>query len=187
MNTPGSRQHRPWRTLSSELVLDNRWARVRRDICELPNGHIIPDYYYWEGGDFAQVFALTASNQILLIRQYRQAIKQVVLELPGGLLDPADPDPLQTARRELEEETGYTSQNWTRLGALSLSASKSTMRAHAFLAQNVTPSSATTHELTEDLEIVLVSLDEFHQLVSTGAINDACSIAITHMALAAIR
>jgi ADP-ribose pyrophosphatase len=61
----------PWRILETKLVLDSRWARVRLDSCELASGLTIPDYYYWEGGDFAQVFALTQSGEVLLTRQYK--------------------------------------------------------------------------------------------------------------------
>src|SRR5437899_611317 len=101
----GRRIH-PWRVKESRLVLDNRWAKVRLDSCELPNGTLVPDYYYWEGGDFAQVFAITARNEVVLTRQYKHGVKEIVVELPAGLVGHGE-TPLAAAQRELLEETGY--------------------------------------------------------------------------------
>ena len=81
-----------WQTKDSVLVLDNRWAKVRRDICLLPDGTEIDGYYYWEGGHFAQIFALTAEDQVVLVRQYRHGVKEVNIELPAGLIDAYDPE-----------------------------------------------------------------------------------------------
>ena len=81
--------------------------QVRRDARELPGGKVVDDYYYWDGSDFAQVFALSAGSQVLLVRQYKHAVKEVTLELPAGLIAPGE-SAIDCACRELLEETGYT-------------------------------------------------------------------------------
>ena len=74
-----------WQIKDSVLVLDNQWAKVRRDVCLLPDGTEIDGYYYWEGGHFAQVFALTPDDQAILVSQYRHGVREINIELPAGL------------------------------------------------------------------------------------------------------
>src|ERR1700733_14757048 len=93
---------KPWHILKSKLVFDNRWAKIRLDECELPNGQVVPNYYYWEGGDFAQVFALTTANEVILTRQYKHGVKEIVTELPAGLID-SNETSIAAAKRELRE------------------------------------------------------------------------------------
>src|SRR4051812_21387285 len=114
---------RPWRVLKSELAFENKWAKIRHDECELPGGQIVEDYYYWEGGDFSQVFALTLDREVVLTRQYKHGVKEVVLELPAGMIS-SNELPLVTAKRELQEETGYTAKDWIPLGELNVSSAK---------------------------------------------------------------
>jgi len=95
----------PWRVLKSALVLDNAWARVRKDRCALPNGTVIQDYYYWEGGDFAITFAVTEQEEVLLVRQYRHGPREVVVEIAGRLINTEKESPMEAAQRELLEET----------------------------------------------------------------------------------
>ena len=95
---------RPWKILSSKHVYPN----VRIDHCELPDGQVIEGFVL-EYHDWATVVALTPDNQVVMERQYRHGIQKILLELPGGVIDDSDASPLEAARRELLEETGYTS------------------------------------------------------------------------------
>ena len=177
------RNMQPWRILNSEFVLNNHWAKVRKDSCETANGLLIPDYYYWEGGDFAQIFALTENDDVLLTRQYKHGVKEVALELPAGLIDPSDESPLAAAKRELSEETGYTGGEWTSLGELNISSAKATTRASAFLARNVIPTGQQKLDPNEDIVCLRVCLGELIRLISDGAIHDTPSIAVAFLAL----
>ncbi|HWG20070.1 MAG TPA: NUDIX hydrolase [Terracidiphilus sp.] len=172
-----------WRVQESELVLNNRWAKVRRDSCELANGVLIPDYYYWEGGDFAVVFALTVNGEVLLTRQYKHGVREITLELPAGLIDAEDESPLMAAHRELREETGYAAGEWSSLGTLNVSSAKATTRAYIFLACEVTAAGAQSLDQNEEIECLEVSLEEFRRLVLCGSIHDASSIAAGFLAL----
>lgn len=178
---------RPWQVQRTQLVLDNPWARVRCDTCELPNGTIVPDYYYREGGDFAQVFAVTASDEVVLTRQYKHGVKEVVIELPAGLIDPSDATPLAAAQRELREETGYTAESWAHLGQLNVSSAKASTRASAFLAKSAKKTSEPSPDPNEAIEVSLATIDEFLDFISRGTIHDVNSIAVAFLALQALR
>ena len=161
----------PWETLSTELVLDNRWMQVRRDAARLPNGLYVPDYYYVDGGDFTQVFAVTAAAEVLLVRQYKYPLRQVVLELPAGGLDPGDASPLEGAQRELREETGYGGGQWTLLGALHTSSGKANTKSYAYLATGVQALGEQALDPTEDIEVVKVPLTEALSFVSVSTMQ----------------
>jgi ADP-ribose pyrophosphatase len=172
-----------WQVQNSELVLNHRWAKVRRDTCILPNGFEVDDYYYWEGGDFAQVFALTPESQVILVRQYKHGVREIVLELPAGMIDADDTNPLATAQRELLEETGFEASEWQQLGTLNVSSAKSTAHAYPFLAQNAHRTREADLDDNEAIEVMLCSIPELLDLITRGDIRDSNSIAACLLAL----
>ena len=172
-----------WHVRRSRLVLDNSWAKVRCDTCELPDGSTIDEYYYWEGGDFAQVFALTGDEKVVLTRQYKHAVKEVVLELPAGLIVGDLEAPLAAAKRELQEETGFVAGHWLDLGPLNVSSAKSTTRAYAFFAQEAKRISNQQLDVNEQIDVLVVPIDELLQMIRDGQIRDVNSIAITFLVL----
>src|SRR3954467_11441870 len=102
-----------WEVLSSQELLRAGFFRLRSDRCKLPDQRIMPHYYVMEFNDWANVVALTDDNQMILVQQYRHATKEVHLEIPGGGVDPRKGEtPMQAAARELQEETGFTSENF---------------------------------------------------------------------------
>ena len=176
----------PWRVRETQLVFDNRWAKVRRDTCELPDGRPVPDYHYWEGNDFAQVFALTDESRVVLVRQYKHAVKEIVLELPAGLISPEDEAPLATARRELLEETGFGAGEWQALGRLNVSSAKATTRAYPFLATRALRVAEPRPDENEQIEVVLATIPDLMDLISAGEIRDSNSIACSLLSLRAL-
>lgn len=172
-----------WQVTRSDLVLDKKWARVRRDTCVTPSGTTVDDYYYWEGGDFAQAFTLTDDGRVVLVRQYKHAVKDVVLELPAGLVPVEGENPLQTARRELLEETGFAASQWGHLGTLNVSSAKATTQAYLFLATHARPIGDPTPDENEDLESLLVTIPDLLDFITAGQIRDASSVACCLLAL----
>jgi 8-oxo-dGTP pyrophosphatase MutT (NUDIX family) len=172
-----------WQVASSKLVLDNQWARVRKDDCLLPNGIRIADYYYWEGGSFAQVFALTLDESVVFVRQYKHGVKEVVLELPAGMISASDRDPLTTARRELREETGFDAEEWNALGTLNVSSAKADTRAFPFLARTARQVAQPEPDATEDIEVVLIPIAGLITHIRQGEIRDSNSLATCLLAL----
>ena len=143
---------RPWETLSSEYVLDVRWLRVRRDVCRLPDGGLVDDYYLWEGRDWVAVFALTTEGEVLLVRQYRHAVAELVWELPGGVLDEGE-GVIPAALRELQEETGYVAEHAEQLARMAVDPPKVTFSNHLVLAQGCRPAGGQALDRTEEIEL----------------------------------
>jgi ADP-ribose pyrophosphatase len=182
-NDTGIGRIRPWKVLQSELVLDNAWAKVRRDTCQLPDDGVVPDYYYWEGGDFAQIFALSRNNDVILTRQYKHGVKEVVIELPAGLINDDTETPLAAAQRELREETGYTTEHWMNLGMLNVSSAKASTRAHIFLASQAVKTVEPHVDPTEVIEVLLLNREKLIELVDCLEIRDSNSLAAIFLAL----
>lgn len=98
----------PWKVLSTQQIIDTPYLKIRMEKVEVPNGPIIPDYYIIENRGWVGVVPLTEDGRFLINKQYKHGIGLEVLEFPAGAIDPHEVDPLETARRELMEETGYS-------------------------------------------------------------------------------
>ncbi|MGB3295922.1 MAG: NUDIX hydrolase [Phormidesmis sp.] len=164
-----------WTTLSSKLVFDHRWYRLRQDTVALPNGQIVDDYFVSLRPDIATVLPITADGQIVFVRQYRHGIGKILLELPAGTFDLAE-EPLAVAQRELSEETGYVAQNWEVIATFYNNPVKQNNRIHLFKAQPVWPTGQQQLDSTEDIEIVLKPAAAVPALIASGEICVAGTI-----------
>ena len=125
---------RPWRTLASRTLLQDRWIDVRADECETAGGAAISPYYVLTYPDWVHVVALTPENHLVLVEQYRHAAGVVCLEPPGGAVDSTDAGPIDAGRRELREETGFAAADWRHVASLYANPAIQTNRTHTVLA-----------------------------------------------------
>jgi ADP-ribose pyrophosphatase len=117
------------------------------------------------------VLPLVTSDQVLLIRNYRLAVQQTLLELPAGTLEPGE-DPREAALRELEEETGYRAESMQPLHSFWMSPGILQERMHLFVAQGLTRG-VSRLEAGEQIEPLIVSWPEVLELIRSGSIQDA--------------
>ena len=128
----------PWRVVSSRSVIADRWIDVRADDCMTAGGKSISPYYVLRYPDWVHMVALTPDHRLVLVEQYRHGAGLIVLELPGGAIDPADPDPEAAGRRELLEETGFTATHWRSVSSFYANPATHTNRVHTVLATGCT-------------------------------------------------
>jgi ADP-ribose pyrophosphatase len=121
------------------------------------------------------VVALDAENNIILEKQYRTPVGMVITEIPAGKLDPGE-EPLTCAKRELEEETGYTAESFTLLTSLMPSPAICDEIIHIYLAENLSEGKTDPDE-DEQLLIEKIPLLKAKKAVLDGVINDGKSIA----------
>jgi ADP-ribose pyrophosphatase len=157
-----------WTVTHSRYVLTDRWLSVRADSCRTTAGQVVEPYYVFEDPDWVNIVALTDAQEVILVRQYRHGIGKTVLELPGGTIDPQDPSPLEAARRELLEETGYPSQHSHRWGGLSATPATHNNQTHGFLATGCSKVASPRLDESEELEVILKPAGELLQLVRGG-------------------
>lgn len=119
---------------------------------------------------------VTPAGELVLIRQYRFTARGRILEFPAGTLE-ADETPEDTIQREIQEETGYTSDRWQKLGEYFMAPGYSDEIIYAFLAQEVQLlESPPARDPDEDLEVVLMSPAAVEKAIHTGELGDAKSI-----------
>ena len=160
-----------WKTIKSEELLKTFHVSVKKDMVELPDGAVIEDFYTVTIPDAAMVCALTTDGSVLLKTEYRYAIGDDVIECPAGMFDENEKDPLAVAKRELLEETGYTSAAWTYLGETLESTSKLTNRMHLFLARDCVKVATQKLDENEHLELLKVPFETAVGMVMDGRIN----------------
>ena len=159
-----------WKTIKTEVIVNDYHATVKKNTVQLPDGVIIEDFYTITIPDAAMVVAITEDGSILLKSEYRYACRESVIECPAGMIEPGE-EPFAAAKRELLEETGYTSTDWTYLGYTWESTSKLTNKMHLFVAGNATPTTSQHLDLNEHLEVMKVSFKDAVDMVMEGKIN----------------
>lgn len=166
-----------WQRLHSEVVFDTPYFNIRKDVCRLPSGREIDDYYVSQMSDVALVVAITKQHDIVLVEQYKHGIGDICLEIPGGFCEPESDNPLHDAQRELLEETGYVSDEWHMLTRVASSPTRSNNRIHIFLALNVQQQHEQSLDPNEHINIRLKSQHDILAAIRERRLGGVDSIA----------
>lgn len=160
------------KTIHSQTIFTGKVISLKVDDVTLPNGATSKREIINHPGAVA-VIAITENNKILLVEQYRKALERSIIEIPAGKLEQGE-EPIVTARRELEEETGYTSNDLKYIQTFATSPGFADEVIHLFVAKNLKKLEVPV-ELDEDefVELMEVTLEEAEAMVSDGKIYDA--------------
>jgi ADP-ribose pyrophosphatase len=176
----------PWRTRSRRTVLDlSPWLSVEERSVELPDGRVIDDWPWVESREFANVVAVTEEGLFLLFRQTKYAVEGTTLGPVGGYLDPGE-DPLDAARRELLEETGYEATEWTSLGRYVVDGNRGCGVGHLYLARGARKVAEPNADGLEDQELLLLTRQAVEDALVAGGLDVLSWAAALALALLAL-
>ncbi|MEO8795565.1 MAG: NUDIX hydrolase [Daejeonella sp.] len=161
-----------WKLLDSKYIFKDSWATLRSDTCRMPSGNIINPYYVLEYPDWVNAVALTDDNQVIMIKQYRHAAGEVILEIPGGCIDKGE-KPEEAVKRELLEETGYEFDNIEFLSSLYANPATGNNKTHCFLATGGKKVQEQELDGGEEIVVELISLERLKQLLLENEIGQA--------------
>jgi 8-oxo-dGTP pyrophosphatase MutT (NUDIX family) len=155
---------------------------LRIDQCETMSGCVF-DPYIIECGTWVNVIALTKKREVVLVQQYRHGAKQVMLEIPAGIMDEEDESPMLAAQRELLEETGYTSDQFVEVGKVYPNPATHDNLTYSFLALDAEQVSQQSLDETEEIEVSLIPFDEFISLAKEGGLPQALHVSALFFAM----
>lgn len=169
---------KPWKILESKYLFPD----VRIDRCELPNGQIIePITLVYEPE--VTIFALTKEKEVVLIKEYRHGVQEIILQLPGGSVYEGE-NPLEAAQRELLEETGYQSDTFIEIGRVNPNPANYANTMYAFLALEVEQAIDRNPNESDQIEIMLIPFDNVIAKAKNGELLHSLTISTIFFALA---
>ena len=161
-----------WKTLKSSYAFICPWLRVRKDHVRLPSGVEMEDVYVVESNDWVNVIAITEDGHYIIEEQYRHGIGRICFELPAGNVSKGE-NPLDAAKRELLEETGYAGGKWSLFCTSAPNASGMNNYCHTFLAKGVRKVAEAQLESSEVIRVHLKTQSEIKDLLMNDSIIEA--------------
>ena len=175
-----------WEEISREHIVQDEWIDFRRSAYRYPDGRVFEPYYSYSRRDYTVIVASDEDGKYLCVRQFRQGIKEVTTEFPAGGIERNDgkeygsreeaETALACARRELQEETGYTSDEWTHLLTIPSNATIADNYAYVYLAQNCRKISCQHLDETEYLDVKLLTGEEIEALIHQGKFQQSVHV-----------
>lgn len=169
-----------WRKVSSRRMVECSVFDLDRASFVPPEGGAPRDFWVLSAPDWINVVPLTDEGEVLMVRQYRFAVGELTLEIPGGMCDGRE-SAAAAAARELREETGYEARSWTPLGWVHPNPPLQTNRCHTFLARGLALAGPARPDPDERLELVRVRLESVPALMRDGTITHALVLAAFHL------
>jgi ADP-ribose pyrophosphatase len=154
-----------WKHVSSEYLIRQSWMNMRQDRVVKGNGQEMYPYYVLEYTDWACVFPITTDGKIVLVKQYRYALGQWSIELPGGIMDAHETDPMAAGKRELLEETGYSCGEMAEVAAIAPNPATQNNLMHCFVAKDCVLTHEQAFDENEELEVFLATMEEVKTLL----------------------
>jgi ADP-ribose pyrophosphatase len=180
---PGNHRLAPWKSLDRRTLLAAPpWLEVIRETVELPSGRVLDDFYRIVLPDFAMVVPFTPDGKLVMVRGYKHGVGRINLSPPAGLIE-AGEEALAAARRELLEETGYTTDDWTFLGKFVADGNRQCGTMHLFVARNVQQVRQPDADELEELHLELLSPEQVKQALRQGEIGNLAGATASALAL----
>lgn len=168
---------KPWKVLETSYFR----PRFRIDKCQLSNGNLL-DATIFEFRSWANIVALTKDGNVVLVKQYRHGVCDVMFEFPGGVVEDGE-DPVDGAKRELLEETGYKASEMIQIAKLYPNPALQTNTLYCFLALGAEKISEQDLDAGEDIEVHLMPLSELVEMAKQGGFPHALMNAVLFSAL----
>ena len=188
-NSADNQNNLTWEEISTEHIVQDKWIDFRRSAYRFPDGSVFEPFYSYSRRDYVVIVASDTDGNYICVRQFRQGIKEVTTEFPAGGIERTDgreygsggspvasEDALEAAKRELLEETGYVSDEWTHLLTVPSNATISDNYAHIFMAKNCSKSGEQKLDETEFLNVRKYSAAEIEELIYKGDFQQAVHI-----------
>lgn len=172
---------RDWQVVGDDVVVHDGWIKVTQRTYRLPDGRLAT-WDMFGGGQTVGVLALTPDGQVVCIRQFRPGPDTVVLNIPGGFVEPGE-SPVAAAARELTEETGFVAAELEHVASAMSAAS--TGRRHVVIARGCVPSGVQRLDEYEDCEAVVLDVDVVRAELRAGRMtgNELVYLGLDHAGL----
>jgi ADP-ribose pyrophosphatase len=165
-----------WKRLESRRLVSDRWLELTADRCLLQNGTVLDPYYVLHDRDWVQVFATNVAGELLVVEQYRYAANTHCMELPGGVVEEHE-EAEAAAKRELLEETGFSSTSWDYVGSMFANPARQTNRIHVFTATNAVRSAEPSLDPSEVISVSFMDPARIEEKIRDGVFAQALHIA----------
>lgn len=175
-----------WEEIETEHIVQDEWIDFRKSTYKYPDGRVFAPYYSYSRRDYTVIVASDEDGKYLCVRQFRQGIKEVTTEFPAGGIERSDGKEygskdaaeaaLDCAKRELREETGYESSDWTHLITVPSNATISDNYAYIFMARNCMKAGEQNLDDTEYLNVKKLSADEIEALIHAGKFQQSVHV-----------
>ena len=170
--SPGSDDDMKWTVENSEYLFRRPWLTVRRDTVRLPNGTVHPEYYVLEYPTWINVIAITDEGKFVMVKQYRHGLGVVETELCAGVAEEGEA-PLEAAKRELLEETGFGGGEWELNMVLCANPGSQNNLSYSFIARGVVRMAEQHLDETEDIKVEILTEDEVRELLFSDRMKQA--------------
>ncbi len=192
MNNGNSKEYLSWEPVKIEHLAQDEWIDFRRGDYKLPNGEIIGPIYNYSKHSFSVVVATDPEGRFVCVRQYRHGIDEITTEFPAGAIEfkeksdvpyitydnivATEDEAFEAAKRELLEETGYTSDNWKHLMTIPANATLANSRVHIYSATDCKRVGEQELDETEFLYVKLLSEEELLKRINGGDFKQALHV-----------
>jgi len=177
MNPDCGGEIQPWPDLGSQSVGNFRIFQLRSVRRRSPRNGVERDFYVIDCADWVNVIAITAENELVLVEQFRHGVAAVELEVPGGIMDPGEIDPVAAGLRELREETGYVGEGGIEIGCVLPNSAIQSNRCRTVLVRQCRRVGELELDDSEDIAVRLFPVSEMAHLVTEGRIRHSLAVA----------
>ena len=170
-----------WPVVSTRPLGSYRIFSLRSDVKINPRTGGRHDFFVLDCPDWVNVVAITPHQRLVMVEQFRHGTNTVELEIPGGVMDPHETDPVAAGQRELREETGYEGRNARLIGRIFPNPAIQSNTCHTLLVEHCELRHSTEFDHSEDIHVRLVPVDSIPQLIASGQIRHSLVVvALSH-------
>ncbi len=165
-----------WKILSSKYISNHKYFTAREDTCQRPDGQIVDPYFVVEMPPSVCAMAVTENNEVVLVKQYRHAVGEIVVEIPGGFIDEGE-DVEKAIARELLEETGYAFNRFDYLGKIASNPGLLNNYTYLYLARGGKKVAAQNLDHNEEIDLLTMPLESFREMLVQNKIVQSLHMA----------